>query len=411
MRDTSYEPMDVFETRLARDLREAADVAVAPFDAGVIRRRAIADAPPTRRWRLVVERARWVILAAVLLLLAAVLSVVVATGMHNSRPAPLAFIRAGADVYVAESDGRGERRIVTGIEGGSQISDLDWSPDQRHLAALVVGDLTTKVLIVSPDGKLEGSFVGGLGMGIAWSPDSSRVAIHAASEPGEFVVVDPQGERLDSIAIPAGFEVGGIGWIGGWSGGFAWSPDGRWIAVPGCASGCDTKTDGHLIIVAADGSGARDLTTNPFGDSWIAWSRKGVLAAYRTCLSQATGCTPGIVEVSPDGQAPREILIPGDDLVGWLDWSPDGERLVAVTGAPGGLANELAVVEPDQSMHAIEIGTFSEVWRASWTSDGRAIVFSARRTPQSPTSIWSVGAAGGNPTQLVEDADPSIGTR
>ena len=408
MRDATFEPMDAFETRLAQGLVSASEIALTALDASAIRRRAIADASVTLPWRMTTPMARRIVLVTAAVFLAALLGMVLAVGLRGPSTDRLAFIRAGTSVFVSDADGTDARQIASRPPGGPAFSDVDWAPDRQHLAVLVAGDLTTDLLIVSPDGRVDGSFTGGPSMGVAWAPDATRLAVHSGSEPGSFVVVGIDGQRLGSIELPQAFQVGGIGWIGGWSGGFAWSPDGRWIAAPGCVSACNTKSDGHVLIVATDGTGSRDLTTEPFGDSWLAWSDQGVLAVYRACFGRATGCRPGIVELTPDRPTVREVQVPGDASVGWLDWSPDGARLVAVIGDPGGVADRLAVIAPDGSVRVLAMGAWSEIWRARWSSDGRAIVYSGLRTPGSPGSIWAVSAAGGSPVLLVEGADPAF---
>ena len=182
--------------------------------------------------------------------------------VHGSNGAPswsldgtrLAFWR-GADLATVGSDGSGLRTVRRNVAlGGGRLA---WSPRGQVAFATYRG-----TYVVWPNGRGFRRLVqGGVG-GFAWSPDGRRLAL--ADEKGRLHVASASGRGLRDIT-PKG---------AGWMDSPAWSPDGRWIAVRSLPAGA---TYHDLLVVAREGSPSRRITSRipyPWGSdnrqpSWL----------------------------------------------------------------------------------------------------------------------------------------------
>src|SRR5690349_11512503 len=90
------------------------------------------------------------------------------------------------------------------------------------------------------------------------------------------------------------------------------------IAFFGSASGND-----DIWVVAPDGTGLRQLTTDPGDDQFPSWSSDGRHLAYS---GVGRGGDRDIYVVAPDGSARRQVTAGhGDDIT--PAWSPDGTSI------------------------------------------------------------------------------------
>jgi Tol biopolymer transport system component len=200
----------------------------------------------------------------------------------------IAFVRAGSravgpGIYVVNRDRSGLRRVVPLRPRVAKVVYLPgWSPDGTRLAferfgtqqcsaqhpvdlrftiTNVADRTSTTVRALPKPAKLVE-----LGQ-IQWSPDGSRLLYtvvyldNAGDDPTEcrwhhpdaaLFTVDSDGRNRRSL---------GEGYVYG----AAWSPDSKWIAAKICEDNCD------LWVVAADGTGSREVTTDVWNDfAWLA---------------------------------------------------------------------------------------------------------------------------------------------
>jgi dipeptidyl aminopeptidase/acylaminoacyl peptidase len=146
----------------------------------------------------------------------------------------------------------------------------------------------------------------------------------------------------------------------------ALSPDGRWVAfaVKAVAPGKDGYRTALWIAAADGGAPARQITVGSRNDTMPRWSPDGRMLAFlsdRGAVMQAGGggAKPGeakepeeggtqvwLLPFADGGEARQLTDLPRD--VEGLDWSPDGARLVVVSGAETAEAQPKPTRRPDQ---------------------------------------------------------------
>src|SRR5437764_1639933 len=209
---------------------------------------------------------------------------------HDGRY--LAFSKPGSPgIWIVGTDGRGARRLTRRADEGAQ-----WSPDGKALVFLrSVGDYTQAIVVQPLRGTRRVIGYGDV-YGLAWSPDGRWIAY--SREEGDNLetplwLVRPDGTGPRRVARAAGA--------------FAWSPDGRPLAL---GSGrC-------LVVVGVDGRGQRIALhgLSPEGVIWLPGSR---------WLALAAGFPQQIWIVRSDGNGLRRVTAAGaNQLVGWTRMTP-----------------------------------------------------------------------------------------
>lgn len=200
----------------------------------------------------------------------------------------------GSRIYTVESDGS-DRQLL--VEGAGTVEGMSWSHDGTRLAYWSAGNFEgpLQLMVVEADGSnpvtVASDVVGGLG-GLSipvWSPDGNNLAFTATTvEAGQEPCVGPS--------------------VSGVLGEF-------------CSS--------RVFVAAADASTGAVQVGDPEMDArTVAWSPDGSTLAFG---GGDAGTGIGLYLMDPDGSNIRRI----DEVsgFGWaflrLDWSPDGEHIVA----------------------------------------------------------------------------------
>jgi hypothetical protein len=170
----------------------------------------------------------------------------------------------------------------------------------------------------------------------------------------------------------------------------AWSPDGSRIAFHS-----DRDGNFEIYVMNADGSGLGNLTNNPADDAYAAWSPDGTRIAFSSdrdgnfeiYLMNADGTglarlTDNAAEDSP----PR--------------WSPDGTRIAFVSDRDGN--TEIYVMNADGTGLARLTDNPAEDSLPSWSPDGTRIVFHSDRDGN--TEIYVMNADGSGQARLTNNA-------
>jgi Tol biopolymer transport system component/DNA-binding CsgD family transcriptional regulator len=279
----------------------------------------------------------------------------------------IAFTRSSIDqpsgVFLLDLKAGQERQLISGLYHFPQ-----WSPTGRLLAAwgshpsdvdgiaLLVFDL-----LVGGDPVV---IMGGAPGPVAWAPDESEVVVsggrtlHVAT-----LSSSDAGKRLTEGEAPT------------------WSPDGRTLAF---------TRNGELWQIDMATREEKKLVSSPLpviGEAH--WSPDGRYVAFRTAGDQR-----GIYTIEVNGDNER-YLAPGDQPL----WSPSGDDIAFIFGKGGlGFAGHLYVMEPDAS-NIRQLGPVSmsdvapvtcgyDIW-LNWSPDGKRLVYStfAFVSGQRPSSL------------------------
>ncbi len=332
-------------------------------------------------------------------------------------PGSIAFTRGGS-LYVASADGNHEVEVAQGDLKTHQITSFAFAPSRRALAFSSASDGGAELVFVAPDGRTLGSrafdnpdtapwfSVPDTG-GFSWAPDGDRLVMFPAAARPELSIVGLDGRVVRTLALPDGFS-----W--GWVPDLTWSPDGRWITVHGCIQPCDTKYDPTILLVAADGSGWRGLTTQ------TAMTGNGVQVAWTpdSRLTLANGGGDTLEILATDGSTRQQVVMPGVQP-GSLTWSADGARLAvggtgALTVVESGTA--LTVVESDGSVRAVPIDRVlpqptagddiaADIGEVGWSPDGAELLFIGNADASPLRSLYAIDPRGGTPRLLIEGVE------
>jgi Tol biopolymer transport system component len=294
------------------------------------------------------------------------------------------------DIYVAEWDGSNPVRIADGhpVSGGDGCSTGEyfaegpiWSPDGRYLAYRRAD--CWDVVISDREGNIVASFPGGEGWNIAWSPDSTRVAVWVRL--WETIgVYGLDGKRQALLTVPPGMMAPG-------DYDPVWLPDGASLMVP------------YGVEIPLDGSTPRKL---PWADQHEgeAWYRPdGSRVAYTThtpleglVLHRGEHQGGSFVVAEADGSNPQEVF---GARVWKAVWSPTGDR-IAFTGN----GTELRLVDVATGTVTLVAETDgSEILSVlDFSPEGDRILFSKTKDEGGGvSSLWSVNVDGSDLRRLV----------
>jgi Tol biopolymer transport system component len=257
--------------------------------------------------------------------------------------------RAGSstsEIYSAAADGADVKRL-TWTDGFEQ--DPAWSPDGSHIAYESSGLNRYRIFVMNQDGTDQhvvspDTYSGVIDWQPAWSPDGTQIAF-ASTRPTNAAwhvwIMNADGTNLHQL--PGGLTQHPV-----------WSPDGSRIA--------GDNGNGPLLVVNADGTNERQLTTPP-------------AATY--------------------DEAP--------------DWSPDGSSLVFSERSFDGTSSGLYVIGADGSgRRQLTGGAYSD-YDPSWSPAGTSVVFRRRAAGNEFFQLYTVGSGGGSATQLLGSGRNDMG--
>jgi Tol biopolymer transport system component len=228
-------------------------------------------------------------------------------------------VRAGArEIWVMNADGSDPRQLTT---MNAQASIPDWSPDGTRIAFQALrGDGTDDewdIWVIGADGSgLQRLTSTASQVDPRWSPDGQRIAVRwmeSSSDGscrclgtvplcacgGRIAIMDADGSNLRLLPR-----------VGTCDAGPAWSPDGAHIVFASYRAGGTGNVRPHsrLMIMRANGTGARPLTEDGLLDEWYpSWS----IATDRIYFTRAFRT----YSVRPDGSDLRRVTaIQGADI-------------------------------------------------------------------------------------------------
>jgi TolB protein len=296
-------------------------------------------------------------------------------------PAKIAFMsyREGSyDIYTMNVDGTSQTNLTRDL-AVYYGADPSWSPNGRMIAfrsSLSAPDSFHDVFVMNADGS------GPMNLSpddddvrsFAWSPDGRQLAIESARVGGtqlSIISVDGSGSRV----LTEGSQP-------------TWSPDGTRIAF---------IWGGGISVIDADGSNRGSLTHpgEREGDLYPRWSPNGNVIAYsRGSYSPGDEPWSNLWLVNADGSNPRALTtFEAGDINGFA-WSPDGTKLAfAHLG--------IHVVRSDGTDEKEPIGNLAGCC-PSWSPDGKRIVFTASTNLIEP-EIYIMDADGENLANITNN--------
>lgn len=164
---------------------------------------------------------------------------------------PLGVIHYPSDIYVAEADGTGARRLTF---GGGLNGSPKWSPDGTRIVFVSDRRGPYEVWVMAADGSGQRPLTSvGQNGGPSWSPDGTQIVFHSERDyPGGYqasiYLMGADGSRQRRLVDSNGDYPD-------------WSHDGRWIAF---------ANNNDLFAVRPDGSGLTRLTSD--GSGIPAWA-------------------------------------------------------------------------------------------------------------------------------------------
>jgi TolB protein len=249
-----------------------------------------------------------------------------------------------------------------------------------------------------------------------WSPDGSEVAVtpHGDGSVAATIVNPDNGTSRDlANPDPAHFSFVACG---------PWSPSGGRLACSGGGWGIDPSLNGIVTIRSSDGGGMQRLTTNPFGDDLPGdFSPEG----KRLVFFRSSDAGIGLFTVKLDGGGLRQLTPAGMDLnPDPGSWSPQGNRILFSAHIDLDHRGSIWVVHSDGSgLRKLPIegcgGAVADpasfgCFAASWSPDGRKIIFGRYSTATDQRDVYTVNADGSGLTQVtntaVDEENPDWGT-
>ena len=227
----------------------------------------------------------------------------------------------------------------------------------------------------------------------------------------------------------------------------SWSPDGRWLAFISDRDG----ERGQVFVIPTDGGEARRLTKGLPGIEGLAWSPKSDRLAFVSRVRPED--QPTILNDGPTPPVVREIrrikhrfdgrgLLDGRNHVfvvdlpadaakapeprqitdgDWDDaapaWSPDGATIAFASNRAAdrdwGDVGDIYTVSANGGRPKKLTRSKHSLYGASWSPDGQTLACLGR-TLDAPSGanvrLWTVPAAGGDPTDLTASLDVTIGS-
>jgi Tol biopolymer transport system component len=305
---------------------------------------------------------------------------------------------AGPNLWVRDLDGSNLRALYS----GRVAQPFDWSPDGGSILALrkVSGDANNELVLVS---TADGSVRVLRNIPAAWymltrarfSPDGRFIAFSLVGEGhpahGDVYVMTADGRNETIVAgHPAEDQL------------LDWTPDGSGLIFSSDRSG--TWDLWSIRVTGGTPQGEPALVKKDFGrySKVLGLTPDGALY-YRTVTLSGhlyvgeIDIETGKVLVPPSAAPTRYNGAPT-----WIDWSPDGKRLLYISlGRAGGTGNNnLTIRTADTGEERFLSTSLHSVWQVRWAPDSRSLL--AWGMTVTGNALFRVDAETGEITKLAD---------
>jgi dipeptidyl aminopeptidase/acylaminoacyl peptidase len=292
-----------------------------------------------------------------------------------------------------------------------------WSPDGAWIAFLSDRGDGTQVHLIRPDGG-EALPLTAEKEGIqhfAWAPNGQRI-VFAMTDPepdttrqredryGRFTPEDEDWRlthlwlvdvTTDSIPKPARLTEGPFT-----VNGYAWSPDGRYIAIDHQPTPLvESAVHGDISLVAVEAKVVTPLVTRPGDDGNPAWSPDGRWLVYTSSLGDTTSNyyrNGHLMKVAVSGGTPMELAADLDERKSAAEWTRAGLFVTAWQKTE----RHVFQVDPNTGRTRRFATTPGNIWNLAFSADGSVAAFTGS-TPATLTEIYRTPVARWQPVAVT----------
>ncbi|MBI3209599.1 MAG: S9 family peptidase [Candidatus Solibacter usitatus] len=313
-----------------------------------------------------------------------------------------------SDLWLVAADGSGKPRRLTFTKAGE--SGVAWSPDSKRIAfsAKREGDEAAQIYILDLAGgdAIRHTTLSTGASGPVWSPDGKSIAFSSRVYPGTRNDADNKRIAAERKALKYKARVYDTFPIRNWD---------RWMD--------DLQT--HLFVQPLDGGAAKDLlagtklvnqkgyagvTTSGGDELQPVWSPDGkslVIAAFTDRhLSASRETATRLYEVPVSGGEPK-LLTPGDDSYAKPAFQPGTGALHAVREPNNSqVHNNTRLVKIGQKK-AISASLDSSINSYAFSPDGKTVYITAEH--QGLEKVYAIPSEGGEP-RIAVDTDAGVVT-